>query len=368
MQRRSFLSAPLAAWQIAAVAQDQRVYAYGDGIPHTPEEYSRLLAQLAQGGKISEDDYSRGGVVEGLESRMASLLGKEMAVWLPTGTLANHLAVRVLAGSKRRVLVQADSHLYNDCGDCSQTLSGVTLVPLAPGNATFTLDQAETAERSGLTGRVASPVGALMIETPVRRLLGARFDFTEMKRVGEWARKRAIGLHLDGARLFLESVYTGRSIKDYAALFDTIYISMYKYFNAAAGAILAGPKALLADLYHTRRMFGGGLHQVWPDAAVALHYVEGFETRFRNGMETAERAISELAKDPSFEFERVANGTNVLRMRVHHVNAPIYNGRLDAAGISARTPSSEWFTLQVNETWGRVPAAEIVARFRKALG
>jgi threonine aldolase len=90
------------------------MYAFGDGVPHTPEEYAQLLASLAKSGSLTPDEYSRGGVVEKLEARMASLLGKESAVWLPTGTLANHLAVRLLAGDRRRVLVQAESHLFND--------------------------------------------------------------------------------------------------------------------------------------------------------------------------------------------------------------------------------------------------------------
>src|ERR1700730_18251929 len=125
MQRRSFLATPLAAFQLAAAAPEDRVYAFGDGIPLTPAEYSALLASLSRADGVVHDDYSRGGVVEKLESRMASLLGKEAAVWLPTGTLANHLAVRLLAGERRRVLVQAESHLFNDCGDCAQTLSGL---------------------------------------------------------------------------------------------------------------------------------------------------------------------------------------------------------------------------------------------------
>jgi threonine aldolase len=142
---------------------------------------------------------------------------------------------------------------------------------------------------------------------------------------------------------------------------------MYKYFNASSGAILAGPKALLADLYHTRRMFGGGLHQVWPFAAVALHYMDGFEARLRKGVETSERVIAALLGD-GFEIERIPNGTNIFRMRVGSVNSPVYQGRLELAGISVRPPASPWLTLQVNETWGRADAAEIAARFRKALG
>ena len=194
---------------------------------------------------MEPDEYSRGGVVEKLEARVASVLGKESAVWLPTGTLANHLAVRMLAGEKRRVLVQAESHLQNDCGDCAETLSGLHLIGLAPGKATFTLDEAERAANDAMLGRVATPVGALQIESPVRRQHGECFDFQEMTKISAWARKRGVGLHLDGARLFLESAYTKKPVKEYAALFDTVYISMYKYFNAASGAVLAGPKAYL---------------------------------------------------------------------------------------------------------------------------
>ena len=106
--------------------------------------------------------------MEQLEKRMAAMLGKEMAVWLPTGTLANHLAIRLLAGGKRRVLVQAESHLFNDCGDCAQTLSGLTLVPLAPGKATFTLEEVEHAASATRLGRVETPIGAIQIESPVR--------------------------------------------------------------------------------------------------------------------------------------------------------------------------------------------------------
>lgn len=367
MRRRSLLAAPFALQLAQAASPDQRVYATGDGVPLSPDEYSQLLARLTANSESIADDYSRGGVVEKLEARMAAMLGKETAVWLPTGTLANHLAVRLLAGSKRRVLVQAESHLYNDCGDCAQTLSGLHLIPLAPGKATFTLEQAEQARNSAALGRVETPVGAVQIESPVRRRSGERFDFGEMKKISDWARERRIGLHLDGARLFLESAYTSKSVRDYAALFDTVYISMYKYFNAASGAILVGPKALLSDLHHPRRMFGGGLHQVWPFAAVALHYLDGFEARFRKGVETSEQVISTLASE-GFEVERVANGTNIFRLHPGNVNAPVYRDRLENAGVIARPPGGQWMTIQVNETWGRVPAAEIVARFKKALG
>lgn len=371
MRRRNFLAVPLASYQLAAAptSGDDRVFAYGDGVTLSPAEYARLLAELTSKGTVERDSYSRGGVVEALENRFAATLGKEAAVWLPTGTLANHLAVRMLAGQKRRVLVQAESHLYNDCGDCAETLSGLHLIGLAPGKATFTMSDVERAANDSQLGRVLTPIGAIQIESPVRRQNGERFDFEEMRKISGWAKAHGVGLHLDGARLFLESAYTGRSVREYAALFDTVYVSLYKYFNAGSGAILAGPKALLADLYHTRRMFGGGLPHVWPFAAVAMHYAEGFEERYRAAVENSERVLSMLGQDGHFKLERVPNGTNIFRMRVEDVNAPVYHGRLEEAGILAQSPlGTEPLTLQVNETWGRVPAAEIARRFRKALG
>jgi Threonine aldolase len=370
MRRRSFLAAPFAAVPLAAASgPDSHVYANTDGIPHTPRDYARLLAALTENDKVQRDDFSRGGVVQTLETRMAELLGKETAVWMPTGTLANHLAVRLLAGSRRRVLVQAESHLFNDSGDCAQTLSGLHLIPLAPGRATFTLGEVEEAVQKAAGGRVETPIGAIQIETPVRRRAGERFRFDEMQRICAWARERGIGLHLDGARLFLESVYTGSPVTRYTALFDTVYVSLYKYFNASAGAILAGPKALLDNIYHTRRMFGGGLPQVWPSAAVALHYLDGFEQRFRTAVDNAEAVIAKLASDASFAVERVPEGTNIFRLRVNGVNIPTYLNRLEAAGITIQPPvGDDWYLVRVNETWARVPADEIYNRFRAALG
>src|SRR6185436_7721768 len=90
-----------------------------DGLALSPKEYSELLMRLADEGKIKPDYYSNGGVVEEMENKFAVLTGKESAVFLPTGTLANHIAVRRLSGTNRRVIVQEQSHLYNDSGDCS---------------------------------------------------------------------------------------------------------------------------------------------------------------------------------------------------------------------------------------------------------
>ena len=367
VQRRRFLASPLAVAAAASgAAGSTRVLAMGDGVAYTPAEYAQLLGQLAEQGKAKPDNYSLGGSVEELEKRMAGILGKESAIWMATGTLANQIAVRTLAGLRRRVLVQAESHLYKDCGDCCQTLSGLTLVPLAPGKATFTVGEVERAASDAETGRVLTPVGAIQIESPVRRQTGERFDFEEMKKISAWARAHQVGMHLDGARLFLEQGYTRRALPEYTALFDTVYVSAYKYFNAPSGAILAGPKSVIEGLYHTRRMFGGGLPHGWPFAAVTLHHLEGFAARYRKAVDCAEAVIAALTKDTRFEIARVPNGTNIFRLRTTSGDHRAFQLRLDRAGVSTGPPAGQWLSLQVNETWGRAAPEEIVARFRNS--
>ena len=343
-----------------------------DGLGLTPAQYARLLADLAQDNRIDPDEFSLGGVVERLEARMAELLGKEKAIFMPSGTLANQLAVRLLARRGRRVLAQADSHLYCDSGDCVQELSGLTLVPLAAGRTSFSLDEVVAEIARAEEGRVRTPIGAISIESPVRRRRGEVFDAVEMQRITSFARERGIGLHLDGARLFLATPYTGLAPAACADSFDTVYVSLYKYFNAAGGAILAGPSHLLDGLYHQRRMFGGGLRQAWPYAAVALHYLEGFAERFAEAASMADELHSALAEHPCVEIVRSPASTNVSLMRIHGGKAALLPERIAARGITIRPPLSVCggcaeFELVVNETIRHRPIAQTIADFSLAI-
>src|ERR671938_599916 len=141
----------------------------GDGEPQTVRGLIRQLEVFEGDVGIAPDRYARGGTVEQLERRFAEMLGKETAVFMPTGTLANHLALRQLCGVKPRAVVPEQSHLYNDTGDCVPRLSGIHLMPLAPGRPVFTLAELQEVLQQSVTGRVVSPVGVVMVESPVRR-------------------------------------------------------------------------------------------------------------------------------------------------------------------------------------------------------
>ena len=342
----------------------------GDGLGLTPAEAAARWTALADDGRIERDSYSNGGAVAALETHFAEALGKERAVFMPTGTLADHLAVRALAGGTGRAIVQAESHLFNDCGDCVQTLSGITLMPLAPGRAGFRLDEVEEVVARTAGGRVARPVSVISVETPVRRRYGETFDQTELDRITAFAKREGIRLHLDGARIFLQSAATGRAVADYARPFDTVYVSLYKYFNAVSGAILAGPRALLDEMYHVRRMFGAGLPGAWPFAALARHYAPGFSGRFRRALAVSEAFIERIGRQEAFTVSRIPAGTNLFRLRVAHPDAAGYRAQLRRRGIHlgvGRDSGGAHFLVGVNETWNRASAGTLAEAFIEAL-
>lgn len=381
MKRRNFLkmsstAALLPAVSIIASAEIKRspqpkiqVSLIGDGIELSPTDYAKLLMQLTANDKLAPDNYSLGGCVEDLEKTFAALLGKEAAIFMPTGTLANQLAIRNLAQTNNRVLVQEESHVYNDTGDACQVLSNINLIPLGAGKAGFTLEEVEAIVKKTASGRVATKVGAISIESPVRRKSGEVFDYSEMKKICTYAKSNGIKTHLDGARIFLIPPYTGVSVKDYAALFDTVYISLYKYFNASSGAILAGDKDFIEPLYHQRRMFGSGLHQSWMFAAVAGYYADGFENRFSKAAKIAEDFINLLQINSRFEVERVVMGSNIFKIKINGMMAAAFVETLKVNGVAARADSSKTDILvcQVNESLLNITAAGLETAFIKSL-
>ncbi len=381
LQRRNFLklaatsalipATGLPAFAFKNKAADKKTVAdfRGDGLNHSPAEYANLLARLTETGSIMPDNYSIGGCVEELEIKFAKLLGKETAVFMPTGTLANHLAIRSLSGNNKRVIVQQESHVYNDTGDGTQVLSNLNLIPVGTNKASFTVEEVDSVVKKSESGRVAAKVGVISIESPVRRKQGEVFEYEQMKQIAAYAKANDIKMHLDGARIFLATPYTGVTVTEYASLFDTVYVSLYKYFNAASGAILAGPKSIIAPMYQNRRMFGSGLNQAWPFTAVANYYLDGFAERFVKAVAVSEDLIKKLSTNSRFEIHRIASGTNIFRLTVKGMEAKTFVENLKSKNVIARAggPTPNDLILQVNESLLHSSAAELESIFVKSL-
>lgn len=338
-----------------------------DGTELSPREYADLLTKLVDEGKVKTDDYSKGGVVEELENKFAALLGKESAVFMPTGTLANHIAVRRLANNNRRIIVQEQSHFYNDSGDCAETLSGLNLIATAENGVDFSLSDVINIVNKTKTGRVETRIGVIAIETPVRRKQDRIFKYEKIKPISDYAKSNGIKMHLDGARLFVQSAHTNIDPATYGELFDTVYTSMYKCFNAPSGAILAGTKQFTESLFHERRMFGGGLPAVWSFAAIALYYADSFMNDYKTAWLNAQKFFSMLKKEERFTISELENGTHVVRLDIKGKNITHFKDSLSKKNIQLQTPVENGFFLKINPTINRIQPETLAELFMESL-
>jgi threonine aldolase len=227
--------------------------------PHDPAETFRALAERA-GPRM--DVYGGGKSVKRLESRVARLLGKEAAVLFPSGTMAQPIALRIWCDRSRCSTVGFHPQCHLDVHEERgyEHLHGLHARPIG--------------ERDRLVTRAAlddvnEPLGALLLELPQRDLGGQLPTWRELRAQTTWARRRGVALHLDGARLWQCGPFYRRPLSEIAALFDTVYVSLYKDLGGLGGCVLAGPKNVIAEARVWRIRHGGRLSTYEPMALSA---------------------------------------------------------------------------------------------------
>ena len=331
-----------------------------DGVGLSPKQMGARLAELTASGDVSSDYYGDGGPVTELETTIAALLGKERAVMMPTGTLANMLAMRLLAdGPGPRVLVHRDSHLFNDAGE-NITLAGKTMVPLVSDGASYSSDQVAAEIDRARAARVRASIGAIAIETPNRRHANRMFDPDSRMAIEALAKTEKIPLFLDAARIFIEAEWTGRSPAEIAAPYDFVYVSLYKYLTAPFGAVLLGPADRLEGLFHDRRRFGGGMWQMWPGAILALDALGRQQAEWHEAR-TAGDKVFEALETLGVSVDRFALGSNGVSVTLGTDSQDIAK-RAQAHGLKLAPAADGKIVLKVNHSWTRDDPTAIAQR------
>jgi threonine aldolase len=360
-----------AAAKIAAGPEPPIIWFTRDGPNIRPDQYISLLADINKTNPIKGDAYGAGGTVADLLAKFTELTGKESAIYMPSGTLANQLAIAVLSGTNDKVFVQETSHVFRDEADAAQSVYGKRLMPLAKGSYAFTLQDLQQEisyvekEEYFKTG-----IGAVSIEIPVRRCNAQVPPIDELKKISAWCREKGYKLHLDGARLHLASAWSGITVKEYASLFDTVYMCLYKYLGASSGAVLCGSKETIAPMEHLVKVHGGAMYQNWTNASIALHHLQGLEDRLKAAKETWEKMTAALSAIGAFKIEPIPNGCNIVHIKM----APGYDGKKLAESLSGehaiRLPFPDEadgaIHLHVNETILLRDPNAIIAAFTAA--
>ncbi|NMM47892.1 threonine aldolase family protein [Marinigracilibium pacificum] len=288
-----------------------------DGIYFTPEMYINKLQEINSKLQIKGDTYFQGGITEILEQRFSEITGKEKSIFLPTGTMANQVAIKLLSGNNTKIIVPENSHIFRDEADAAQSVHGKRLIPVGKDKVFFNQSDLEEAINYTLTNEVfQSGMNTVVIENPIRRADSRAIPFEELKKITDYCRNKGYKIHLDGARIHIASAFTGISVKEYSSLFDTVYISLYKYLNAAGGAILSGPAEVIDKVKHQIKIFGGTMYQSWYLTAMANHYLNRLEERWDEVKRRSKLLINELNKINNITASSINNGTNIFDLKL----------------------------------------------------
>lgn len=234
---------------------------------------------------VEGDLYGSGQVIEDFQEKMAAFLGKETAVFFPSGTMAQQIALRIWCDDKglKRVAYHPLSHLEIHEEDGLKELHGIESVYLTdPDHVVELKDVAELDEE----------VAAVLLELPQREIGGQLPSFETLEQISRYCRDNQIKLHLDGARLLEVTPYYEKSAAEICALFDSVYLSLYKGIGGIAGAILAGDEAFTKQSKVWKRRHGGDLISLYPYIISADYYFDERSGKMGQYFEAAKRVAA----------------------------------------------------------------------------
>jgi threonine aldolase len=263
---------------------------------------------------VGDDQYGEDPTTNTLQERIAQALGKQAALFLPSGTMANQVALRVLTRPGDDVIVGEEAHsVWHEAGG-SGANAGVQFTVLGRGGA-FTGDDFLAAYKA--PGHAVFPPTTLVeIENTHNRGGGIIFPSHDTRAICAAARQLNVASYLDGARLFNVAVATGEGLSALAAPFDLVAVSLSKGLGCPVGSVLAGPRDLVAQAVRVRRMMGGGMRQCGIVAAAGLFALEHHVTRLAEDHANARTLAERLKGTKTIDLDFSTVQTNIIVFRL----------------------------------------------------
>jgi threonine aldolase len=301
-----------------------------DTVTRPVPDMRRAIAEAV----VCDDVFGDDPTTNELESRMAALLGKEAALFVPSGTMGNQVALASITQPGDEVILERQSHIFNYEVAAAPALSGVQFNALDGDRGVLTAAQVEPYIRA--ENLHCPETRVIAIENTHNRASGRVYPFDEMKKIKTLAESRGLKVHLDGARLANAVVASGISFADYAACADTVSMCFSKGLGAPVGSIIVSDATTIQRARKKRKMFGGGMRQAGILTAAALYALDHHVDRLRIDHEHARRLgeiiTSKEALELAFPIE-----TNIVIFRVGDAWGPVdaFLARLKEARILA---------------------------------
>jgi threonine aldolase len=282
---------------------------YSDTLTQPSKEMRRAMADAEVGDEQRREDPS----TNKLQSMVAQMLGKEAAVFLPSGAMCNAVAIKTHTQPSDAILCDRLAHVYRSEFGSHAMLSGVTTegIDTPPAQrGRFTVAQVEAAlANCGAYGAVPR---VLCVEQTHNFGAGAIWPLQQLRDVCELAHSRGMKTHMDGARLFNASVASGVSVRDYAAPFDSLWIDLSKGLGCPVGAVLAGSKEFIDRAWRWKHAFGGAMRQSGILAAAGVYALQHHVDRLADDHANARRLAEGLAAIKGIRLDPGMPDTNIV--------------------------------------------------------
>lgn len=300
-----------------------------DTVTKPSAEMRRVMAEAEVGDDVFGDDPT----VNTLQEKVADMLGKEAALFTPSGTMANTIAILAHTQPGDEVIVERESHTFNYEVAGAAVMGGIQLNTILGDRGIL---EPEQIAREIREPNVHIPQTKLIcLENTHNRGGGTIYPLEKIQAIHQLAQENYLKMHLDGARLFNACVATGISAKEYAQYFDSLMFCFSKGLGAPVGSILAGSKAFIQRAHRVRKMLGGGMRQVGILAAAALYVLENNVERLTEDHEHAKMLAKVLAKIKGFQVNPEHVETNIVVFDVSDSAFSVAEvlGKLKAKGI-----------------------------------
>ncbi|MCK4428547.1 MAG: low-specificity L-threonine aldolase [candidate division Zixibacteria bacterium] len=271
---------------------------------------SKAMRQAIAEAEVGDDVFEDDPTVKKLEEMTAELLGKGKALFVPSGTMANEVAIKSLTKPGDEVVLEGDSHIYNYEVGAPSVLCGVQLHTLKGKRGILTAQQILDHLRPQ---DIHVPQTTLIcLENTHNRAGGTIYPIEEIKKIREATKPLGIKMHLDGARLWNATIATGIPLDEYARHFDSVSVSLSKGLGAPIGSVICGSSDFILIARRNRKMFGGGMRQVGIIAAAGIYAIENNFNRLNEDHRNAKALAEGLSKIPKISVDSESVQTNIV--------------------------------------------------------
>jgi len=278
------------------------------------------MRQAMYEAEVGDDVYGEDPSVNRLQERVAALLGKEAALFVPSGTMANQICLHVLTEPGDEVILERGSHVFNYESGAAGLLSGIQLHPLDGDRGRLAPAQVEEAVRP--EAAVAPRSRVVSIENTANKAGGVVYSLDRIHALAESAQAHDLHLHFDGARLWNAATALDIDEETLVAPADLVWAALSKGLGAPVGSVLAGPASLVDDARRTRKQFGGGMRQAGILAAAGLYALDHHRPHLHRDHEKAQHLAERLAECPPFSIDPTDVDTNIVMFGVPDGAAP----------------------------------------------